>query len=297
MANRLEPIAAWQVVLLTLQALQVAFLWLHDWIPLGRLNDVAAARGADARRLIRTTLIQSIPFSIVLWFSARYFDHPYPAWLRIWLWISYGLLFLGEIRAWWWPYLVRPDSGRAARYETLFGSTHAFLPRRHGMVPNTLHVLLHALTVATLLVLPIASAPTVSSAATITIAAPPERVWRLLAAIDEWPRWNHDITAAHLDGLLTPGSVFTWTENGFAIESTLLEVEPARYLAWRGHAVGTDAVHTWQIDRAAAGVMVTTTETFSGWLPTLLPGTMQQQLDDALPPWLDALKSVAEKPE
>jgi hypothetical protein len=97
-ADRLEPIAAWQVVLLTLQALQVAFLWLHDWIPLGRLNDVAAARGADTRRLIRTTMIQSIPFSIVLWFSARYFDHPYPAWLRIWLWISYGLLFLGEIR-------------------------------------------------------------------------------------------------------------------------------------------------------------------------------------------------------
>lgn len=62
MAQRLEPFAAWQVLLLALQALQVAFLWLHDWIPLGRLNDVAAAR-----------------------------------------------------------------------YETLFGGTHAFLPRRHGM--------------------------------------------------------------------------------------------------------------------------------------------------------------------
>jgi hypothetical protein len=105
------------------------------------------------------------------------------------------------------------------------------------------------------------------------------------------------VTAAHLDGLLTPGSVFTWTENGFGIESTILTVEPGRYLAWRGHAVGTDAVHVWHIERAAAGVRVTTTETFSGWLPTFLPGTMQQQLDVALPPWLDALKTVAEKSE
>jgi uncharacterized protein YndB with AHSA1/START domain len=271
-AHRLEPIIAWQALLLTLQALQVAFLWLHDWIPLGHLNDVAAARGTDPRRLIRTTLIQSIPFTIGLWFSARHFGDAYPEGLRIWLWISYGLLFLGEIRAWWWPYLVRPDVGRAIRYQTLFGNTHAFLPRHHGMVPNTLHVLLHGLTAATLLVLPIASAPSVRSTASITIAAPLERVWRLLAAVDDWPRWNPGVTAAHLDGLLTPGSVFTWTENGFGIESTILTVEPGRYLAWRGHAVGTDAVHVWHIERAAAGVRVTTTETFSGWLPTFLPG-------------------------
>ena len=211
------------------------------------------------------------------------------------LWISYGLLFLAEIRAWWWPYLVRPDPVRAARYQTLFGSTHAFLPRRHGVVPNTVHVVLQGLTAATLLVLPIASAPKVRSTATITIAASPERVWQLLATIDEWPRWNPDVTAAHLDGHLTPGSSFTWTENGFGIESTFLKVEPPRQLAWRGHAVGTDAVHAWQIEPAAAGVMVTTTETFSGWLPSLLPGTLQQQLDDTLPPWLGALKRVAER--
>jgi len=292
-----DRIAAWQVLLLTLQALQVAFLWLHDWIPLGRLNDVAAARGTDTPRLIRTTLIQSVPYSIGLWFSARCFGHAYPDWLRMWLWISYGLLFLGEIRAWWWPYLVRPDPIRAARYQTLFGATHAFLPRRHGMVPNTLHVMLQGLTLATLITLPVASAPLVRSTAGITIAASPERVWRLLGSIDEWPRWNTDIEAVHLDGAIAPGSVFTWTENGFGIESSLLSVDPPRHLAWRGRAFGTRAVHTWQIEPAATGVMVTTTETFSGWLPTLLPGTMQQQLDEALPPWLDALKAAAERPE
>ncbi|HTW50067.1 MAG TPA: hypothetical protein VMD92_19065 [Acidobacteriaceae bacterium] len=47
-----------EMVLLALQGFQVLFLWVHDWIPLGRLNDVAAVRGQDTtRRLVTVTLI------------------------------------------------------------------------------------------------------------------------------------------------------------------------------------------------------------------------------------------------
>jgi hypothetical protein len=48
---------------------------------------------------------------------------------------------------------MRPQPDRAARYRAMFGSTHAFLPERNGIVPNTLHCLLHAATVAMLLAL------------------------------------------------------------------------------------------------------------------------------------------------
>ena len=141
-------------LLLALQVFQVAFLWLHDWIPLGRLNDVAAVRRADSLpRLIAVTLIQSVPYSYGLYGSIRHFGQPYPMWLMLWLWISYGLLFLGELRAWWVPYLFKPEPARAERYRGMFGDTHAFLPARNGMVPNTLHCLLHAATAATLAVL------------------------------------------------------------------------------------------------------------------------------------------------
>jgi hypothetical protein len=55
-----------------LQAFHVAFLWLHDWIPLGRLNDVAEVRRQDPLpRLIRVTLIQSVPYTIGFLFSAQ----------------------------------------------------------------------------------------------------------------------------------------------------------------------------------------------------------------------------------
>jgi hypothetical protein len=42
-----------EMVLLALQAFQVLFLWVHDWIPLGRLNDVAAIQWL--RLVVRST--------------------------------------------------------------------------------------------------------------------------------------------------------------------------------------------------------------------------------------------------
>ena len=87
-----------ELELLALQAFQVLFLWLHDWVRLGKLNDVAAVRQQDSlARLVRVTLIQSIPFTIGFLFSLRYFGLPYPHWLYLWLCISYSLIFIGQM--------------------------------------------------------------------------------------------------------------------------------------------------------------------------------------------------------
>ena len=139
------------MLLLLLQIVQVAILWTHDWAPLPPLNDVAAVRRQDTLgRLVRITLIQSIPFTIGLVATAARLGGARVSWLGDWLWISYSILFAGELRAWWWPYLVQPDPARAKRYAVLFSRTHAVLPMRNGMVPNTLHCVLHLATVATL---------------------------------------------------------------------------------------------------------------------------------------------------
>ena len=143
-----------QSALVVLQAFQLAFLLVHDWIPLGPLNDVRAVRRENAvRLLVIGTAVSSAPVVAALWLSIRYFGQPYPTWVRAWLWLTYGLLFAGELEAWWMPYLFRIDAKRQARYQAMFGNTHAFLPERNGIVPNTLHVLLHVATLSTLLVL------------------------------------------------------------------------------------------------------------------------------------------------
>jgi hypothetical protein len=140
--------------LLVLQLFQVLFLVLHDWAPLGALNDVRAVRAADSTaKLIFVTALSAAPFVVGLAASLRHAQGPYPGWLMIWLWVTYAGLLLGQLRAWWLPYLLRPDPGRAARYHAMFARTHAFLPVRNGMRPNTLHVILHASTLVTLLLL------------------------------------------------------------------------------------------------------------------------------------------------
>lgn len=143
-----------ETVLIVLQAFQVVFLWVHDWVPLGRLNDVKAVRGVDTTtRLVTVTLIQSVPFTIGLVFSVMFFGRMYPHWLYMWLLISYAVMFVGQMRAWWVPYLFRAEPRRAARYQIMFGNTHRFLPIRNGLVPNTAHIMLHVATAATLVTL------------------------------------------------------------------------------------------------------------------------------------------------
>ncbi len=66
-------------------------------------------------------------------------------------------------------------------------------------------------------------------------------------------------------------------------------------LGWTGRTIGAKARHGWTFSATDAAVVVTTTETFEGWLPTILPGVMQKTLDEALPAWLAALKAAAEK--
>ena len=85
--------------LIGLLAVQVAILWTHDLVPLGPLNDTQAVRRADSLgRLVCVTLVQSIPYTIGLAASVLDWRRPWSGWLPPWLWISYGLLFAGELR-------------------------------------------------------------------------------------------------------------------------------------------------------------------------------------------------------
>jgi hypothetical protein len=76
----MHPIA--MGALFALQCFHVLFLALHDWIPLGTLNDVKAVRAANpGRKLVAATLISLTPFAIGLAASTVYFGRAYPAWL------------------------------------------------------------------------------------------------------------------------------------------------------------------------------------------------------------------------
>jgi hypothetical protein len=153
----MHPIAMGALV--ALQCFVVLFVAFHNWIPLGSLNDVKGVRAAiPGGKLLLTTLINVTPVAVGLAASIRYFGRAYPGWLFWWLWITYGLAFYGLLKAWWIPYLFRPDPELASRYRVMYGATHAFLPERNGLRPNTLHVMFDVATVSILIVLCIVTA-------------------------------------------------------------------------------------------------------------------------------------------
>ena len=146
-------------VLLALQCFVALFVGLHNWIPLGRLNDVKAARAEfPGSKLLTVTLIIFTPVAIGLVGSAVYFGRVYPGWLLWWLWIFYGLVCYGALKEWWIPYFSQPTPERVARNQAMYGATHAFLPERNGIRPNTLHVILDLVTLAILIALGLVTA-------------------------------------------------------------------------------------------------------------------------------------------
>ena len=128
----------------------------------------------------------------------------------------------------------------------------------------------------------------------IFIQASPDKVWDIQTNINSWKDWQPDISRAQLIGALTVGSVFRWTSGGFAVTSTLQEVEPKRRIAWTGEAFGSNAKHIWILRPQGDGTLVTTEESMEGWLILLLKPLMPRFLEQSLDVWLSSLKTKAE---
>jgi len=129
--------------LLALQLFVVLFIGLHDWIPLGPLNDVKAVRNAvSPGKLFVSTVLSTPPFAIGFAASVYCARTDFLSGC----FGCYGLVTVSRstelLRTWWIPYLLIDEPARADRYQTMFGRTHTFLPVRNGIRPDTLHIAL-----------------------------------------------------------------------------------------------------------------------------------------------------------
>jgi len=68
------------------------------------------------------------------------------------------------------------------------------------------------------------NAPVRASSETL-ILAPIDKVWKLLSAIDDWPRWQSTISSARTSGPLQRGTEFVWITGGIKIKSRLALVQ------------------------------------------------------------------------
>ena len=107
----------------------------------------------------------------------------------------------------------------------------------------------------------------------VLIPHPPERVWAVLAAGQEWHLWNPPQPG--LRGPLEAGAagrialrLFRWT---LWVPITYQRVEPCRALFWQGGLPGLfTAVHGFELRPDGASTHVAHIERFSGLIPAIL---------------------------
>ena len=128
----------------------------------------------------------------------------------------------------------------------------------------------------------------------ITIAAPADTVWQVLARIDDWPGWQSDVTEAHLIGELTEGAEFRWKAGGLSFRSRIHTLRSATELGWTGTTIGASAIHNWFFQEENGQTIVRVEESLQGVFPRLFRKYFQHNLEAGIQQNLADLKRAAE---
>jgi uncharacterized protein YndB with AHSA1/START domain len=135
----------------------------------------------------------------------------------------------------------------------------------------------------------------VTGSAEAEVAAPPEVVWDILAGLEGWPSWNHDVKSVQVEGSVAEGTTFRWKAKQGTIRSRIERLDRPSLIAWTGRMLAIEAVHVWRLEPRDGGTFVRTEESFSGLLTRLMRGRLQEALDDALETGIRQLKVEAER--
>jgi len=126
------------------------------------------------------------------------------------------------------------------------------------------------------------------------INAPVHHVWKIQSDIDNWPKWQKEVSYAKLQGKLAKGTKFQWKAMGMNISSKLQEVVENKTIGWTGKSFGMDAVHFWNFEKHGNMTKVITEESLSGWFPKIIKIFKPDFLEQSLSKTLETLKNQVE---
>ena len=125
----------WQTILWVILA-------IHDWLPLGRLNDVTALRKQQS--LFATLCATVINLGACTW--ALWLTLPVGK-LGVSLPLDVVLIYLfmtvGTLLAWWKPYFFGSSAEMKQKMQPYVNTHHVLPARGDNIRPNTLHLIVH----------------------------------------------------------------------------------------------------------------------------------------------------------
>lgn len=117
------------------------------------------------------------------------------------------------------------------------------------------------------------------------------RVFKLIAGINNWKRWQMNVETASITGETKEGATFKWKAGGVSMVSQLHTVAPFTEIGWTGKAWWITAVHNWYFQEEENGkCKVIVEESLNGFLC----GLMNKSLRDGMIKNLKELKLAAE---
>jgi hypothetical protein len=135
----------------------------------------------------------------------------------------------------------------------------------------------------------------------ITIAAPPERVWSVLTDLDAYPQWTTIISHAKAD--MREGGKIRFRiqieqSPQLRFVADIVRCDPARELAWKGGAPLVPAIawgrHWFRLAPVAEGTEFTHGEEFGGLLALMIRGKNHDRVTRTYNEFNRQLKARAE---
>jgi len=119
---------------------------VHDWVPLGRLNDLSPENQPPRGTRVAASVGNIVPVVALFVIAIVWSDRPLPLGAAIFA-VAYIAVFVVLMwLSWYQPYFFGASEQRERDAEREYGGTVQVLPRRGTHVrPNLMHVILHVL--------------------------------------------------------------------------------------------------------------------------------------------------------
>jgi len=137
------------VPLTALTAIFLVYVLIHDWVPLGPLNDIERQREQPLSTRILVEIGNVLPIVVLLTLSLLFPTGPLPAGAAIYAGLYIVAFAVLAWLSWYRPYLRGSTPAREAAAAHEYGRTIQVLrPRANRIRPNLMHVILHLLFLA-----------------------------------------------------------------------------------------------------------------------------------------------------
>ncbi len=139
------------------------------------------------------------------------------------------------------------------------------------------------------------STPSITALNEITVAAPADAVWALLADASRWPQWYAACRWVRNSarGPLPVGATFDWKAHPVTLHSVVSESVPGKVFRYNAVSGGLHADHVFTLAETPEGTRVMSKETQVGPVPAAGRAVLGPSLYRATQRWLENLAATA----